>query len=161
MSKKVAYQRKFTGLILLAAAVFIFQGCGSRSDDNSKRDGGSNSDSGQVGGSSAGTVSKLKSESEFSSLLKQHPVVLVDFYADWCGPCRKLKPTIAGLAEQYKDDVKVIALDVDKFGNLARNFQITSIPTIKIFKSGSVQKTLVGVYPASEYSRALEKALAN
>ena len=85
-------------------------------------------------------------------------VVLVDFWATWCGPCQMLAPIIDQLSEQYKDDeaVRIVKVDVDQNPNLAEKFQVYSIPTIKYFKNGQIVDETVGVQPATELSRRLE-----
>lgn len=87
-------------------------------------------------------------------------VVLVDFWATWCGPCLMLAPIIEQLSEQYKDDakVRVVKVDVDQNPNLAEKYQVYSIPTIKIFKDGQIVDETVGVQPVTELSRRLEAA---
>ena len=73
--------------------------------------------------------------------------VLVDFWATWCGPCRMLAPTIAAIAEEQAGAVKVGKVDVDEQPELAAKFGIASIPTLMVFKNGSVVKSSVGVQP--------------
>ena len=70
-------------------------------------------------------------------------VVLVDFYADWCGPCKMISPIIEELANE-RSDIKFIKVNVDKFDDLSREFGIMSIPTILIFKEGELVNKNVG-----------------
>ena len=80
--------------------------------------------------------------------------VLVDFWATWCGPCRMLGPVIEELAEEYKGRVKVGKVNVDEEPALAAKFDISSIPTVMLFKNGQVAKTIVGYRP-KEYFKAI------
>ena len=76
--------------------------------------------------------------------------VLVDFWADWCGPCKMLAPTISEIAEEFADSVKVGKVNVDEQPELADKFGITSIPTVIAFKGGKVVGTSVGYVPKSK-----------
>jgi thioredoxin 1 len=100
-------------------------------------------------------VIQLKSDSEFDELLDNNKIVVVDFFADWCAPCRILKPIINEVAKQYETRVTVVSVDIDKFKSIAGRFNITSIPTIKIFNSGKIEQTLVGVQPKENYTKAI------
>ena len=72
-------------------------------------------------------------------------IVLVDFYADWCGPCRMLTPVLEKVAEQVKDKAIIVKLDIDKAQKTAANFQVNSIPTLILFKNGKEVGRLVGL----------------
>lgn len=85
-------------------------------------------------------------------------VVLVDFYADWCGPCKMLAPTINKLAEENTDSVDVYKVDIDQNMELAQQYGIMSIPTVVIFKDGRVIAQEVGVRPKHSYEAILDKA---
>ena len=85
--------------------------------------------------------------------------VLVDFWAEWCGPCRVLGPTIEDLAREYAGKVKVAKLNVDESQAVARKYGIRSIPTVLLFAGGEVRETLVGVRPKQEYSSRLDGLL--
>jgi len=75
-------------------------------------------------------------DASFNSILKKNPAVLIDFWADWCGPCRALAPTIERLAEDYRGKVLVGKLDVDKNPRTADRFKVSCIPTLILFKNG-------------------------
>jgi len=86
-------------------------------------------------------------------------VALVDFWAEWCGPCRMMGPVIEELANDYEGKVKISKLNVDEEHNIAIKFGITSIPTLIIFKDGKPVEKIIGAVPKSMLSNALEKAL--
>ena len=81
--------------------------------------------------------------------------VLVDFYADWCGPCKMLAPVIEALAQEYESKVKIGKLNVDNAPDTAHNFGIMSIPTLLYFKNGEVVNKTVGVVAKSEIEQVL------
>ncbi|MBP2073438.1 MULTISPECIES: thioredoxin [Thermoanaerobacterium] len=77
--------------------------------------------------------------------------VLVDFWAEWCGPCRMVSPIIEELANDYEGKVKVGKINVDEENELAMQFKIMSIPTIALFKDGKVVDKIVGARPKSDF----------
>jgi len=77
-------------------------------------------------------------------------LVLVDFYATWCGPCKMLAPVISEIAEEYKDKLEVYKVNIDENQELALKYDIMSIPTLKFFKNGEVVNTSVGFCSKSE-----------
>lgn len=79
-----------------------------------------------------------------TEVLNSQKPVLVDFWASWCGPCMMLAPTIAEIAEEYSDQVKVCKINVDDAQRLALSFGVESIPTLMVFKNGKVVNTSVG-----------------
>ena len=80
-------------------------------------------------------------------VLRSDKPVLVDFWATWCGPCRMLAPTVAAIAEEKADVLKVGKVDVDEETELARRFGIMSIPTLILFKDGQAVKQTMGFQP--------------
>ncbi len=82
-------------------------------------------------------------------------VTLVDFYADWCGPCRMMEPIIHELADEMGDKVKVAKIDIESSQRTTASFQVTSIPTIIIFKDGSEVERIVGLKDKDTLKRIL------
>lgn len=85
--------------------------------------------------------------------------VLIDFYADWCGPCKMMAPVVAQLAEKYDGKVKVGKCNVDEEAELARTYRVMSIPTIKIFVKGEAVATVVGLVDQAELEGEIVKVL--
>lgn len=84
-------------------------------------------------------------------------LVLVDFWATWCGPCKMLAPTIEELAEEYEDRVSVCKVDVDECPELAARFNIYSIPTVLLFKDGEEVEHMIGYHLKREYEALIQK----
>ena len=86
-------------------------------------------------------------------------VVLVDFWAEWCGPCKMIAPTVEELAKDYKGKAVVAKVDVDSNPELAAKFKISAIPNLKILKDGKVVDEIVGFVPKEEIAKKLDKHL--
>ncbi|MGM0606097.1 MAG: thioredoxin [Halobacteriota archaeon] len=85
----------------------------------------------------------VESESEFESLIESNPVVLVDYHADWCGPCKMLEPTVEEIAEEA--DVAVLKVDIDQLRALAQKQGIRSVPTLQFYSNGELADSVIGV----------------
>lgn len=96
---------------------------------------------------------------ELNTLIAEEDVLLVDFWATWCGPCKMLAPVIDSLAEKFKGKVKFAKIDVDDERELAMHYGIQSIPTVLIFKNGKLQTTEMGYQPEDVYTGILESLL--
>ena len=92
-------------------------------------------------------------------VLKADVPVLVDFWAEWCGPCQALAPTVAELAEEYKDKVKVGKVNVDSNGNIATNYGVRSIPTLLIFQNGTILNQIVGNVAKESITKLLNEVV--
>ena len=85
--------------------------------------------------------------------------VLIDFYADWCGPCKMMGPVVDRMATDYEGRLKVGKINVDNDPELAQKYKVVSIPTFVIVKNGEVQETFVGAMSAGQFAEKIEKHL--
>ena len=92
----------------------------------------------------------------FNSTISQKGVTLVDFWAPWCGPCRMLSPVLAKVATALEGKAVIAKVNVDENQELAAQFQVTSIPTMFIFKEGQVVKQLMGLKSEAAITKAIE-----
>ena len=95
----------------------------------------------------------------FQEVVERNPVVVVDFYADWCGPCKIVAPIMEKLSTEYYGKAKFTKLDVDNSPAIANQFGIVSIPTLIVFKNGTPVERIVGAVPAEHYRGIIERVL--
>lgn len=94
-----------------------------------------------------------------SEVLKSNVPVLIDFWAEWCGPCRALAPTIDELASQFSGKVKIYKMNVDENPGTPGKFRIRGIPTLILFKDGQMVDQLVGAHPKATIADLIQKSL--
>ena len=108
----------------------------------------------------AGNALELTDANFETEVEKAKGVCLVDFWAEWCAPCRMVGPTVADLSTTYAGKAKICKLDTDAHRDTAAKFGITAIPTLIIFKDGEPVKRFVGVTSKEDLVGALDEALA-
>jgi thioredoxin 1 len=91
------------------------------------------------------------------SVLKAGAPVLVDFWAEWCGPCKRLQPTVDALAQEYAGRVTIGKLNVDENPNVSFKYQVRGIPTLLLFKGGQVVESVVGAVQKEELKKVIDK----
>ncbi len=93
---------------------------------------------------------------EFDALIASKPLVLVDFFATWCGPCKMLAPVLEASAAKWGDKVHIVKVDVDQSNDLAMRFSIMSVPTMILFQNGKAVKQIQGYQPQAALEAALQ-----
>ncbi len=101
----------------------------------------------------------IKGDNFQKEVMESDIPVLVDFYADWCGPCKMMAPVVAQLAEEYAGKCKVGKCNIDEEMELAGQYKVMSIPTLIIFKGGKAEATVVGAVSKNELISKLEQVL--
>jgi thioredoxin 1 len=94
-----------------------------------------------------------------ADVLQNSKAVLLDFWAEWCGPCKMIAPMLDEVAIKYEDKLDVVKLNVDENPNVAQKFGIRSIPTLILFKDGAVQAQLMGAMPLRQLEEFLDTNL--
>jgi thioredoxin 1 len=96
----------------------------------------------------------------FHTLIESNVLVFVDFYADWCGPCKMIAPSVEKLADEYNGTVKFVKLNIDENPNIAGEYDVKSIPTLMIFRNGKPFRRMVGASPVGHYRGELQKVVS-
>jgi thioredoxin 1 len=93
-------------------------------------------------------------------VLSSDTPVLVDFWAEWCGPCRQVAPILGEIADQYGEQIKIVKLNVDENPQTPAQYRVTGIPTLNVYQGGEVVKTIVGAKPKSALLGDLQSFLS-
>jgi thioredoxin len=96
----------------------------------------------------------------FQGIIDSSSIVFVDFYADWCGPCKIIAPSIDKLAQEFDGRVKFARLNIDDNPDVGQRYGVRSIPTLMIFRKGKPIRTMVGASPISHYRGELQKVVS-
>ena len=104
-------------------------------------------------------VANITDETFQTEVLESDKVTLVDFWAEWCQPCKIVGPIVEEFGEEYKDKVKVVKMDVDANSDTPGKYNILSIPTLIFFKNGQPEKTVVGVQSKEQLKKAADELL--
>ncbi len=106
-------------------------------------------------------MSEVLNDTNFEQFIKDNKNVMVDFFAEWCGPCKMLGPIIDEIAEESQDkDIKIVQLNVEESPQTAQKFEVMSIPTIIYFKDGEVYDTTMGLMPKDQLNEKIDNLIS-
>ena len=106
------------------------------------------------------TIEEITDNNFNQNVVEQSGVIVVDFWAQWCGPCRKLTPLLEQIQNEFKDEIKIFKIDADKNINSAKEFGISSLPSVLIFKDGEVKEFMAGMMQKSAIVSNIKKYLS-
>lgn len=101
----------------------------------------------------------IENKTDYENLLNQGKPILLDFYADWCGPCQTLLPTVEKLSKEYKDSIEIQKVNVDQNSELAKQFEVRSIPALFFIKDTKIVDKINGAVPENILREKLEALL--
>ena len=104
-------------------------------------------------------VEHINAKNFEDEVIKSDKLTVVDFYADWCGPCRKLSPIIEEIDSEMGDKIKFLKINTDENIEVAKQYQVSGLPTLLVFKNGEAVERLVGLMPKSSVISGIEKYL--
>lgn len=153
---------KILSLLLLCAAV----GCEAKKSDSAPAANSGTKSAAVAPATSAGGAeshyAKVTSEASFETdVLKSDQVVLVDFWAPWCGPCKAIAPAIEEIAKEFEGKAVVAKLDVDTAPGIATKYDINGIPALLFFKNGEVVDKIIGAQPKEQIVAKLKSVMGN
>ena len=102
-------------------------------------------------------VQHIDSNNFETEVLKSDKITIVDFYADWCGPCRKLSPILEEIETELSEKVKFTKINTDENIETAKKYQISGLPTLLVFKNGEIVERMVGLMPKNSVLSGIEK----
>ncbi len=105
-------------------------------------------------------VGDVTDQSFEADVLKSEKPAVIDFWAEWCAPCRQISPIIKDLAERYGDRVNIVKMDIEAHPNTPAQYGVRAIPTILAFKNGQVVEQLQGARPKADFEAMIEKLLS-
>jgi thioredoxin 1 len=104
-------------------------------------------------------ISHVSDDAFDQEVLKSETPVLLDFWAEWCGPCKAIAPTLEDLAKQYEGKLRVVKLNIDHNQKTPREYGVRGIPTLMVFKNGKVEATQIGAVSKGQLVQMIDKAI--
>ncbi|GLQ48133.1 thioredoxin [Dyella lipolytica] len=104
-------------------------------------------------------ISHVSDDAFDQEVLKSDTPVLLDFWAEWCGPCKAIAPTLEDLAKQYEGKLRVVKLNIDHNQKTPRTYGVRGIPTLMVFKNGKVEATQIGAVSKGQLVQMIDKAI--